>query len=80
MDNDGGSVATMPKNSKGALRNCPELEQLAAFVDGTLHGSDRASVIAHLAGCERCYVALVETIHLQNAIDRDQTVSQASRT
>jgi putative zinc finger protein len=34
---------------------CPTDEELAAFVDGTLEAGDRARVVEHLAGCERCY-------------------------
>lgn len=34
---------------------CPDLEDLAAFLDGTLAPERRASMIEHLASCESCF-------------------------
>ncbi|MGH9408103.1 MAG: zf-HC2 domain-containing protein [Vicinamibacterales bacterium] len=38
----------------------PDLNALAAFVDGTIAAADRSALIAHLAGCERCRVIAAE--------------------
>jgi hypothetical protein len=35
-------------------RHCPDEERLAAFVDGTLAGGARKTVLDHLAGCGFC--------------------------
>ncbi len=34
---------------------CPDLEELAAYVDGTLDAEQRARVTAHLAACDDCF-------------------------
>jgi putative zinc finger protein len=34
---------------------CPDLEDVAAFLDGTLPAERRAAMIEHLASCESCY-------------------------
>jgi hypothetical protein len=39
----------------------PEVEQIAAFLDGRLEGDEREHVVAHLAGCEDCYEIFSET-------------------
>lgn len=39
---------------------CPELEQLASWVDGRLDPEARAAVTAHLSSCERCYDTVLE--------------------
>src|SRR3990172_5147640 len=33
----------------------PELEELAALIDGKLSPDERTSIMGHLASCERCY-------------------------
>jgi hypothetical protein len=42
---------------------CPDLETLAAFVDGTLTPAERRSVVVHLASCAACYEVVTETLH-----------------
>lgn len=44
---------------------CPELEELAAFVDGKLSGAERDAVVEHLASCEACYEVYAETLRIQ---------------
>jgi hypothetical protein len=39
---------------------CPDLETVAAFLDGRLRGQERVRVTAHLANCEDCYVVFSE--------------------
>ncbi len=34
--------------------SCPEVLELAAFLDGRLTGAERDALEGHLAGCERC--------------------------
>jgi Putative zinc-finger len=34
---------------------CPDLEELAELLDGTLPAARRAAIVAHLASCEDCY-------------------------
>ncbi|HEX9734844.1 MAG TPA: zf-HC2 domain-containing protein [Thermoanaerobaculia bacterium] len=43
---------------------CPDLAELAAFVDGRLAGEARAAVIEHLASCEDCYEVYAETLRV----------------
>jgi hypothetical protein len=40
-----------------ATAECPDLEDIAAFLDGRLPADRRALLIEHLAGCESCYEA-----------------------
>lgn len=42
----------------------PELEILAAYVDGRLSSAERARVAAHLASCEDCFEVFAETVRL----------------
>jgi hypothetical protein len=41
--------------STTALAGCPELEELAAFLDGKLTAEERTRLTEHLASCESCY-------------------------
>lgn len=43
---------------------CPDLEELAAFVDGRLEDDARAAVVEHLASCEDCYEVYAETLRV----------------
>lgn len=45
----------------GQRSGCPELEALAAFVDGCLEGAEQAAVIKHLSDCEACREVVAET-------------------
>ena len=39
---------------------CPDLETLAAFVDGRVDASTSAAIAEHLPGCEQCYELVSE--------------------
>ncbi len=39
---------------------CPDLETIAAYLDGRLEGSERTRITAHLATCEECYFVFSE--------------------
>lgn len=39
---------------------CPDLETVAAYLDGRLDGAERARVTVHLASCEECYFVFSE--------------------
>ncbi|HEX5757905.1 MAG TPA: zf-HC2 domain-containing protein [Thermoanaerobaculia bacterium] len=41
----------------------PELEEIAAFLDGRLSGADRARISEHLSVCEECLELFTETAH-----------------
>jgi hypothetical protein len=49
----------------------PELEQLAAFLDGALSPEDRAEVEEHLSHCEDCYTVFSESARFQLEHDID---------
>ena len=42
-------------------QQCPEIEVLAAFLDGKLADTERREVLEHLDRCERCYAVFTET-------------------
>ena len=46
--------------TKTAAR-CPDLETIAAYLDGRLSDRERARVTAHLAECEECYALFRES-------------------
>jgi tetratricopeptide (TPR) repeat protein len=45
---------------KPAIGDCPDLESIAAYVDGRLSGRARARMMQHLASCEDCYFVFSE--------------------
>jgi tetratricopeptide (TPR) repeat protein len=45
---------------KPTVNECPDLETLAAYLDGRLRGRERERVTGHLAGCESCYFVFSE--------------------
>jgi CHAT domain-containing protein len=47
---------------------CPDAETLAAFVEGRLNTAARARIEAHVADCEDCYEAFVETVISDSAV------------
>lgn len=49
-----------------SVSRCPELEDLAAFVDGGLSGEKRDAMVAHLADCEACYDVYTETLRVED--------------
>lgn len=46
-----------------AQKQCPGMEDLAAFADATLAPEERDVVEKHLAGCDRCLEVVSETLH-----------------
>ncbi len=50
----------------------------AAFVDGTFSPEERATVQAHLGGCESCRRWVSELVRLQSSTDRSAAVSPAA--
>lgn len=44
---------------------CPPLEDIAAFLDGTLSPEERARITEHLARCESCYEIFAGAVHFQ---------------
>jgi len=49
----------------------PELETLAAFVDGRLPGAERTRVVEHLASCDDCLEVVAETAEVQEELDEE---------
>lgn len=51
-----------------AVRNgvgeCPDLETIAAYLDGRVVDHERARIAEHLATCETCYFVLSEAAHI----------------
>lgn len=50
---------------------CPDLEELAAFLDGRLGAEQRAAIMEHLADCAECYTLFKETVKLQAELRAD---------
>ena len=50
---------------KDNISRCPDIEQLAAFIDGRLEGAAHSNVVGHLDSCERCYEIFTETVRFQ---------------
>ncbi|MFL5391931.1 MAG: zf-HC2 domain-containing protein [Myxococcales bacterium] len=44
---------------------CPPLEDIAAFLDGTLSEGERALVVSHLTSCSSCYAVFSEAARFQ---------------
>lgn len=51
------------------MDSCPPLEEIAAFLDGTLTPEDRERITAHLASCESCYEVFAGAVHFQEDDD-----------
>ena len=49
-----------PEAMKRRLDECPDLETLAAYLDGRLSARDRECVPKHVAACETCYFVFAE--------------------
>lgn len=62
-----------PTSPQGTLAH-PELEELAAFLDGTLPEEDRARVMEHLADCEECYEIFAGAASFQKDSRADSVV------
>lgn len=50
-------------------QGCPELEALAAFVEGRLEANERTAVIEHLAGCDACREVVAESRALAGELE-----------
>jgi tetratricopeptide (TPR) repeat protein len=62
-------------NGSERAPDCLDAETLAAFLDGRLDAEARARAEAHLAECQECYEAFVETVKL-----RSETSAQVGMT
>jgi len=47
------------------MDSCPPLEDIAAFLDGTLSAKERERITEHLARCESCYEVFAGAVHFQ---------------
>ena len=61
----------------GQRSGCPELEALAAFVEGRLEGAEQAAVIEHLSDCEACREVVAESRALLAELDPAAAAPQA---
>jgi CHAT domain-containing protein len=52
----------------GPREGCPDLETIAAYVDGRLEAGARETVAAHLSTCEECYEVFTETVRFQGEV------------
>jgi hypothetical protein len=59
---------------------CPDLEDLAAFLDGTLAPERRDSMIEHLASCESCYEIFAGAVRFQADEPQAETTWEAQET
>ena len=50
---------------------CPDLETLAAYLDGRVAEGDRARIAAHLTACESCYFVFAEAAQMDTAVARE---------
>jgi len=50
------------------LGHCPDLTQLAAFLDGGDPPSDRLQVMKHLNDCAICYTVFVESVRCLESV------------
>ena len=53
-----------------ARRACPDLETIAALVEGTLRGTERTRATEHLAACETCYFVFAESAQRRSTSDQ----------
>ena len=51
------------------LDGCPDLETLAAYLDGKLSAADRDRVTGHVASCETCYFVFTEAAQTHSAAE-----------
>jgi len=56
-----------PSVRKSRVDACPDLETLAAYLDGRLTEPERAEIAAHVAGCETCYFVFTEAAQTRAA-------------
>lgn len=51
-------------------RDCPGLDDLAAFLEGETEAMERKAVLLHLIACRRCYFIFRETLRF---LEEDET-------
>jgi hypothetical protein len=54
-------------NRRRGRRYCPDLTELAAFLDGNGLPWKRRQTMEHLNGCLLCYTVFIETVRCQTA-------------
>jgi Putative zinc-finger len=59
--------------------DCPDLEYIAAFLDGTLPADQRQRLTEHLASCESCYEIFAGTARFQDDQRREQGLETAPK-
>jgi tetratricopeptide (TPR) repeat protein len=52
---------------KQVVRECPDLESIAAYLDGRMRDRERAGITEHLASCEDCYAVFAESAKTHEA-------------
>ena len=52
-------------DTRQSMDSCPPLEDIAAFLDGTLSAEERERMTEHLARCESCYEVFAGAVHFQ---------------
>ncbi len=55
-------------NGTGKRRYCPDLTELAAFLDGAGLPWKRLRTMEHLNACSLCYTVFVETVRCQETL------------
>jgi tetratricopeptide (TPR) repeat protein len=50
--------------------DCPELETIAAYLDGRLNEREQARITAHLTACDDCYVVFSESAQIHVEAER----------
>jgi hypothetical protein len=55
--------------------SCPDLEEMAAFVDGKLTGEERTEMVRHLDSCATCYEVFVEASKFRAESERAGTLA-----
>ena len=63
---------------KRVVGECPDLESMAAYLDGRLSDRERARITEHLAACEDCYFVFSESA--QTRVATEATPKRDART
>src|SRR5258705_3141643 len=58
---------------------CPDLESIAAYLDGRLSDRERARITEHLASCEECYAVFSESAQTHVAPEQRTTTERSWR-
>jgi Putative zinc-finger len=72
----GGHAIAEPTTVPAA---CPDLEDIAALLDGKLTARERARLTEHLAGCESCYETFAGTARILEDSREEQLLAAAAR-